>query len=186
MPAVTLTLTDTPMGKVAIHADFKPAAANPCSPAQAAALEVIGRTSKDYGLQAAPMSAHPLYQFKKGQALVIVGPQGTGKTVLARKIAGEHGKYQEIETGPTFDFCLRDALNAKVSVLIIDGYLAQKEMSVVKQLITNPQHTFRKPFSDAVITAPSPLVIICVQDLSWLPLDSRRFDVIDLSMGVAA
>ena len=50
MPSVTLTLTDTPTGQVAIQHDFKPAIGAPCSPAQAAALDVINRTRKDYGL----------------------------------------------------------------------------------------------------------------------------------------
>ena len=51
MPTVTLTLIDTPTGGVAIQTEFKPAAGNPCSPAQAAALDIIARTRKDYGLE---------------------------------------------------------------------------------------------------------------------------------------
>lgn len=51
MPTITLTLTDTPTGGVAIQTEFKPAAGNPCSPAQAAALDIIARTRKDYGLE---------------------------------------------------------------------------------------------------------------------------------------
>ena len=50
MPSVTITLTDTPAGGVAIHTDFKPAVGQPCSNAQAAALDIIARTRKDYGL----------------------------------------------------------------------------------------------------------------------------------------
>lgn len=52
MPSVTFTLTDTPTGEVAVYTDFKPAVGKPCSPAQAAALEVISRTRKEYGLVA--------------------------------------------------------------------------------------------------------------------------------------
>lgn len=51
MPSITFTLTDTPTGQVAVHTDFKPAVGNPCSPAQAAALDIIARTRKDYGLE---------------------------------------------------------------------------------------------------------------------------------------
>lgn len=57
MPSVTLTLTDTPSGQVAVHSDFKPAVGNPCSPAQAAALDIIARTRRDYGLDKAPTAA---------------------------------------------------------------------------------------------------------------------------------
>lgn len=50
MPAVTITLTDTPAGGVAIHTDFKPAIGRSCSPAQSAALEIFNRTRKDWGV----------------------------------------------------------------------------------------------------------------------------------------
>ena len=56
MPTVTLTLNDTPNGAVSIHSTFKPAVGNPCSAAQAHALDVIARTHKQWGvhLDAAP------------------------------------------------------------------------------------------------------------------------------------
>ena len=50
MPTVTLTLTDTPHGGVAIHSSYHPAVGNPCSPAQDAALEIIKRTHKEWGV----------------------------------------------------------------------------------------------------------------------------------------
>lgn len=50
MPSITITLTDTPSGGVAIHSDYKPAVGHPCSPAQSAALEVINRTHKQWGI----------------------------------------------------------------------------------------------------------------------------------------
>lgn len=56
MPTVILTLTDTPNGSVSIHSTWKPAVGNPCSPAQGAALEIIARTHKQWGvhIDAAP------------------------------------------------------------------------------------------------------------------------------------
>lgn len=56
MSTVILTLTDTPNGSVSIHSSFKPGARNPCSPAQSAALEIISRTHKQWGvhIDAAP------------------------------------------------------------------------------------------------------------------------------------
>ena len=50
MPSVTITIADTPTGGLSVYTDFKPAAGNPCTPAQAAALDIIRRTRKDYGL----------------------------------------------------------------------------------------------------------------------------------------
>jgi hypothetical protein len=54
MPQVTITLTDTPEGGVAVQSDFKPAIGAPCSAAQAAALDIFSRTRKHYGLDAKP------------------------------------------------------------------------------------------------------------------------------------
>ncbi len=56
MPQVTITLTDTPQGGVAVHSDFKPAIGAPCSAAQAAALDIIARTRKHYGLESKPQA----------------------------------------------------------------------------------------------------------------------------------
>lgn len=57
MPQVTITLSDTPDGGVAVHSDFKPAIGAPCSAAQAAALDIIARTRKHYGLEAKPQAS---------------------------------------------------------------------------------------------------------------------------------
>lgn len=50
MPTVTITLTDTPNGAVAIHTEFRPAIGAPCSPAQSAALDIISRTKREWGM----------------------------------------------------------------------------------------------------------------------------------------
>jgi len=50
MPTVTITITDTPTGGVSVHTDFAPAVGKPCSPAQAAALDILRRTRREYGL----------------------------------------------------------------------------------------------------------------------------------------
>jgi hypothetical protein len=50
MPTITITLTDTPTGGVAVHSDFTPAVGNPCSAAQSAALDIISRTRKEFGI----------------------------------------------------------------------------------------------------------------------------------------
>jgi len=52
MPTVTITLIDTPTGGVAIKTDFSPAVGEPCSVAQAAALDIINRTRHAFGLHA--------------------------------------------------------------------------------------------------------------------------------------
>lgn len=58
MAQVTIVLTDTPQGGVSVHTDFKPAIGAPCSTAQAAALDIIARTRKSYGLDNKQEAAH--------------------------------------------------------------------------------------------------------------------------------
>ena len=50
MPTVTLTLSDTPTGGVAIHSDFRPAIGQPVSPCQQHALDMIARTHRQWGI----------------------------------------------------------------------------------------------------------------------------------------
>ena len=58
MPQVIITLTDTPAGGVAVHTDFKPAIGARCTLAQSAALDIVSRTRKHYGL-ADPLPVAP-------------------------------------------------------------------------------------------------------------------------------
>lgn len=50
MPSVTVTIADTPSGGISIRSDYQPAVGNPCSRAQSAALDMIRRTRKEFGL----------------------------------------------------------------------------------------------------------------------------------------
>lgn len=51
MPKITITLSDTPDGGIAIHTDFRPAICAPCSPAQSTALDIIQRTRNNWHLK---------------------------------------------------------------------------------------------------------------------------------------
>jgi hypothetical protein len=54
---ITITLTDTADG-LDITSDFAPTRGAPCSAAQAAALDIIARTRKNFGLHSpAPLTA---------------------------------------------------------------------------------------------------------------------------------
>ena len=50
MPSVTIILADTPTGEISIYTDYRPAIGNPCSRAQSAALDMIRRSRKEFGL----------------------------------------------------------------------------------------------------------------------------------------
>jgi hypothetical protein len=50
MPSVTITLSDTPTGGVAVHSNYVPALGSKTSRAQTAAQDIINRTCREYGL----------------------------------------------------------------------------------------------------------------------------------------
>lgn len=50
MPTVTITLSDTPTGGVAVHSNYVPALGARASLAQSAAMDIINRTCREYGL----------------------------------------------------------------------------------------------------------------------------------------
>ena len=54
MPKVTITIEDTPEGGITIDMDHQPGIGQRCSPAQQAALEIISRTRKQWGVRTAP------------------------------------------------------------------------------------------------------------------------------------
>jgi len=60
MASITLTITDTPGGSVAIHSSFNPAIGLRLTPAQAHALDLISRTRQQWGLPdaASPPACH--------------------------------------------------------------------------------------------------------------------------------
>lgn len=59
MSKVTIVLTDTPTGGIAVHHDFTPAVGAPCTQAQAAALDIINRTQREWGAKEISPKAQP-------------------------------------------------------------------------------------------------------------------------------
>lgn len=59
MAKITITLTDTADGRLDITSDFAPTRGAPCSAAQAAALDIIARTRKNFGLHSPAPSPAP-------------------------------------------------------------------------------------------------------------------------------
>ncbi len=58
MAQVTIVIADTPEGGVSVYTDFKPVIGAACSAAQAAALDIIARTRKAYGIEGKKDAAH--------------------------------------------------------------------------------------------------------------------------------
>lgn len=73
----------------------------------------------------------------KDKALVIVGPQGSGKTQIARELAASAGTYAEVD-----GFALRDRgdwldlLDKGYAAVVIDGAPSDSQMDTLKQILS--------------------------------------------------
>lgn len=126
------------------------------------------------------------FELKKGQALVIYGPQGSGKTILARKIAECYGSFIEIDAYQLKTRRdLNDLLGKGVSTVICDEIPEEIDVqSFLKLLITNGTALVEKKHGKPKIVSV-PNFIFCTGNPSPLPGNDRRFWVVDASMVMA-
>lgn len=118
------------------------------------------------------------YQLKRGQALVIIGPQGCGKSTLARQIASTHGMYEEM-SAEDFDapFGLSPILKKEPKTLIIDG--EPRNVKLLKKMIVNDQVQVNIRYQVPKVISTMNL-IICSEQLHWIKSNNRRFFVLNM------
>ncbi|HEY3432524.1 MAG TPA: DUF5906 domain-containing protein [Rhodocyclaceae bacterium] len=123
------------------------------------------------------------HELKQGQALVIVGAQGSGKTTLARKIAERYGSFIEVSADRLESHQgLNDLLAHAKQTVIVEGFPENKEQQCwLKALITTPTIKVEKKYGVAE-TVKVPNFIFCTSDADPLPKiePGRRFRVIKL------
>lgn len=129
-----------------------------------------------------------LPQLQRGRALIITGPQGCGKSMLARELSSrQDGRSQEMDaTQLDHEHGIRRALAARAHVLILDGLPATTlGWSNVKQLLSNQKLSYWRSYSASFVEGVPPLLIFTTNDIKsarMVATGSRRLDLLDLSV----
>jgi len=121
------------------------------------------------------------YQFRKGQALVLVGPPGCGKTRTALAIAEAHGPFAEMRAEDlTSPFVLGAVLAAEPATVVVEGMPQERQFHALKSLITsNVVPANRKGLKPKMVKTPN--FIFCSGDLDvFSNAGDRRFHVVEL------
>ena len=116
----------------------------------------------------------------ENQALVITGPQGAGKSVLAVEIAMKEGDFVEVFAHELDrNGGLDSAIANSPKVIICDGFPTRAEtLQRIKQMITEPTTRINVKYRTPA-TVNSPKFIFCTGDFDPIP-DSLRFAVVKL------
>lgn len=122
-----------------------------------------------------------------GIALIIAGPQGSGKTLKARKIAADHGTFAETHAAILGDqFRLGALLTPQpASVLVDETPAALFASTAVKSMVSSLTTDVRRR-GTAMTKVPTPNFIFCTSDVDAvraMPAD-RRFHVVYLGQPI--
>lgn len=123
----------------------------------------------------------PDIQLTKGQALVLTGPQGCGKTRIAEEIACKAGAYQHVEAGQLANGrYLNNVLANEYNTLIVEGLPKRAEtIFELVEMLACDTVAIKTPYK-RMHQVKTPNFIFCSGDKDALKLikGSRRFRVV--------
>lgn len=122
----------------------------------------------------------------RGRALIIAGPQGSGKTSLARDIVQAAGlarsEYRGVPAKSISNrFGLADALSSNPKVVIVDDVVPDEAFFELAKVLASEDLIEVSPKGKDAYMAKNPIWIFTTHLPVELPEGTRRFTVITLN-----
>lgn len=138
----------------------------------------------------APLTVRARAELQKPTALVLAGPQGCGKTILARMLAAERGTFTEARIGQLMHKAhLTRLLSALPQTVVLDDDFELRDVlrderhrAALKQLIAAPRQVIND--RGAMRHVRTPKLIFCTHDVDHMLGDTicERFSVVTLGI----